>query len=61
MPRDASSTAPTAWPRETPGARLKERVTDGKRPWWFTCSGAALGSKRVRVVRGTDSPFADWM
>ena len=56
MRRAAPSTALTASPRATPGARLNESVTDGKRPWWFTCSGAALGSKRVSAVSGTDSP-----
>jgi hypothetical protein len=30
----------TASPSATPGARLKEKVTDGKTLEWFTANGA---------------------
>src|SRR5215468_8648113 len=32
----------TASPKATPGARLNESVTAGKKPWWFTARGGAL-------------------
>ena len=35
----ALSMAVTAWPSAVPGARLKESVTAGNWPWWFTASG----------------------
>ncbi len=57
--RAAFCTAATASPSATPGARLKEMVTAGKRPWWLTWSGAELGSKRVSAVRGTVAPVLD--
>ena len=56
MRRPASPTAVTAWPSDTSGARLNDTVTEGKSPWWFTWSGAALGWKRVSAVRGTVAP-----
>ena len=39
--------ASTAWPSEKPGARLNEIVTAGCWPWWLTCSGPTVRSKRV--------------
>ena len=44
----------------TPGARLKETVTDGNCPWWFTASGAVLGSNWVIALSGTSPPEAGW-
>ena len=29
-------TLSTAWPSDTPGARLKDSVTAGNWPWWLT-------------------------
>ncbi len=37
-------TALTASPREAPGARLKESVTTGNWPWWFTVMGTVVVS-----------------
>src|SRR5690349_4704852 len=38
---------------ERPGAKLKEMVFAGKRPWWLTASDVRPGSKRARAASGT--------
>src|SRR6266852_2371086 len=57
--RSAAWTASTAWLRETPRARLKDRVTEGNWPWWLTDSGVVLGTKRVKPLMGTCAPVGD--
>ena len=42
-----------ASPNETPGARLKETVTEGNNPVWFTASGVVPGWAVVTVTNGT--------
>src|SRR5437773_6407845 len=49
----------TASPSATPGARLKDRVTAGQKPWWFTASGVVLGVNFVMVESGTCAPVED--
>src|SRR3954470_12696621 len=49
----ASLIASTAWPRATPGGRLKEIVTDGNWPEWLTVRGAVEVSYRVNEDSGT--------
>ena len=41
------------------GARLKERVTTGNCPWWFTVMGAFICSTCENVERGTWPPFGN--
>ena len=52
----ASSTALTASPRATPGARLNESVTAGNWPWWFTASVVVEGAYRLNADSGTGAP-----
>src|SRR5215469_14632333 len=51
----------TAWPRETPGARLKERVTAGNWPSWLTESGSTLGVKWASALSSTWAPVGPRM
>ncbi len=53
----ACSTCATASPSATPGLRLKDTVTDGSWPVWFTDSGPTPVSTRVRLDSGMRSPF----
>ena len=55
---DAAGSASTAWPSETPGARLNEIVTDGCWPWWLTCSGPTEGTSLVTADSGIDGPVS---
>src|ERR1700746_2119638 len=57
--RSAAWMLATASPRATPGARLNESVTAGKKPWWFTASGVVLSAKCVKADRGTCLPVLD--
>src|SRR5262245_19613020 len=57
--RSADWMLATAAPRATPGARLNESVTAGKKPWWFTASGVVLSAKWVKAERGTCLPVLD--
>src|SRR3970282_2295155 len=50
------STAATAWPRDTPGWRLKEMVTDGSWPRWFTRRGPTPGVIVATAFKGTRPP-----
>ena len=38
--RHRASIAVTAWPSDTPGVRLNDSVTAGKKPWWLIVSGS---------------------
>ena len=60
MSRSAAWIAVTASPRAMPGARLKDSVTEGKKPWWFTASGVVVGWKCVMVLSGTCLPVEDF-
>ena len=51
--RSAAWMLVTASPSATPGARLKDSVTAGKKPWWLTASGVVLAAKRVMALSGT--------
>ena len=51
--------ASTASPSATPGCRLKEMVTAGKRPWWFTASGAVMEVSLAMALKGTCFPLGD--
>ena len=51
--------AVTACPRDAPGARLKESVTAGNWPSWFTVSGAEVRSRLVKDRSGTGNPVFD--
>ena len=53
-----ASMAFTASPRETPGARLKDRVVAGNCPWWLMTSGPVVSSTRVMALSGTWPPPA---
>src|SRR5271167_4499640 len=55
----AFSKAVVASPRDAFGARLKEMVTTGNWPWWFTESGPLLVSKCEKALRGTAEPLMD--
>ena len=50
-PPCALSIAVTASPSEAPGARLKDSVTTGNCPWWFTASGAVTRSNMRERAR----------
>ena len=52
-------TAFTASPSEAPGARLKESVTTGNWPWWFTVMGTAFSSTRLKALSGTWPPVGN--
>lgn len=52
------SIALVASPSDAPGARLKEIVTTGNWPWWFTDSGAVRDSKCVNALSGTADPLS---
>src|SRR5580700_4960740 len=52
------SIALVASPSEAFGARLKEIVTTGNCPWWFTDRGAVRDSKCVKALSGTAAPFS---
>ena len=52
-------TAVTASPSEAPGARLKESVTTGNWPWWFTVMGAFISSTWVKAASGTCPPLGN--
>ena len=54
--RVAASTAATASPSETPGARLNDSVTAGNCPWWLIESGAVVSVTRVTARSGTGPP-----
>src|SRR5678816_410645 len=58
--RSAARMAVTAWPRETPGARLNDSVTAENWPWWLMASGAVLGARREKALSGTWAPEADF-
>src|ERR1700730_2401305 len=51
--------AVTAAPIETPGGRLKLRVTDGNWPWWLTASGAVVDVIVANWLSGTWIPLAE--
>src|SRR4029077_10639007 len=55
----ACSIAVVASPRETPGARLNDRLTTGNWPRWLIASGALRISMRVKAERGTCVVLAD--
>ncbi len=55
----AASMALTASPSATFGARLKNTVTDGNRPWWFTWMGPVPVRNFVTAVSGTVWPVVD--
>src|ERR1700719_2894191 len=50
------STALTASPRDTLGAKLKDRVTTGNCPWWFTVIGTVVCSTREKALSGIWPP-----
>ena len=49
-------TRATASPRDTPGARLKEIVTEGSCPEWLMVSGPVPGVTAARLASGTSVP-----
>ncbi len=50
----AWSTSTVAWPSDTPGARLNDRVAAGNWPWWLMVTLAVeLGSIRQNRLSGT--------
>jgi hypothetical protein len=51
--------AATASLKATPGARLKEIVTAGNWPSWFTARGAILFSKWATALSGTTLPVGE--
>ena len=51
--RSARSIASTAVPSATPAGRLKEIVTEGNCPEWFTVSGDVVGPYSVNAASGT--------
>src|SRR5262249_33629993 len=57
--RSAACMRVTASPRDTPGARLNDSVTAGKKPWWFTASGVVLSAEWGEVGRGSCLPVVD--
>ena len=57
--RSAASIALTASPSATFGARLKNTVTEGNRPWWFTWMGPVPIWNFVTAVSGTVWPVVD--
>src|SRR2546426_10557201 len=57
--RSAVWMARTAWPRETPGARLKESVTAGNWPWGLMARAGGPVSKWLKAESGTWAPVAD--
>src|SRR5580704_13866446 len=50
-------TAFTASPSDALGAKLKDRVTTGNCPWWFTVIGTVVCSARVKALSGTWPPL----
>src|SRR2546426_11555032 len=54
--RSAVWMARTAWPRETPGAGVKERVTAGDWPWGVVGRGGGPGSKWLEGGGGARGP-----
>src|SRR3989304_6898139 len=57
--RATLSTAATACPREIPGWRLKEMVTEGSWPRWFTRRGPTPGVIGATAVKGTRPPAGE--
>ena len=53
------SMACVACPREIPGARLNEIVTDGNWPWGFTAKGMLEGVKCVKAGSGIGAPLLE--
>ncbi len=49
----------TAWPSETPGFRLKERVTDGSWPVWLMLCGIASSFNFATTSSGVSCPLVD--
>ncbi len=43
---------------ETWGLRLKDTVTEGNSPWWFTTRGAVALETWATAPSGTDCPVA---
>ncbi len=55
----ARCTACTASPRDTPAARLKDRLTAGNMPLWLICSGPERGAATLAMAdSGTISPLS---
>ena len=52
-------TAFTASPSEASGARLKESVTTGNWPWWFTVIGTEVISTWLNALSGTWPPLGN--
>src|SRR4030066_2372822 len=59
--RATLSTAATACPKEMPGWRLKERVTEGSWPRWFTRRGPTPGVIVTTAFKGTRPPEEERM
>src|SRR5262249_22613789 len=59
MSRSVARMARTAWPSDTPGARLNDSVTAENCPWWLMARGVALAVERVKALSGTCAPVAD--
>ena len=57
--RASFSTSSVAGPRDTPGARLNESVTDGTWPEWLTVIGPTPALIRATESSGTSSPAVD--
>src|SRR6266436_8594492 len=57
--RAAFCTSFTAAPRDTPGGRLNERVTDGSWPLWFTLRGPTSFDAEATEVSGISLPVCD--
>src|SRR5205085_682818 len=57
--RAAFWTSFTAAPRETPGGRLNDSVTDGNCPLWFTLNGPTSLDADATDVSGTSVPVCE--
>src|SRR5262249_62061727 len=57
--RSAACMRVTASPRDTPGARLNDSVTAGKKPWWVTASGVGVSQEWGEGEGGTGLPRVD--
>src|SRR6185437_9265457 len=49
-------TSAVAAPRDTPGRRLNDRVTDGSWPEWLTLSAPAVCDTLATALSGTSAP-----
>src|SRR5262245_56020862 len=56
----ARAIALVAFPRDSPGARLKEIVTTGNCPWWLIASEVLDVEKWLNAARGTWVPVTDF-